>query len=311
VLAGSPGLGQEPAATAAAEHRRLAAEHLRAGRDVDAAPHLRALVEDHGSVSATLQLALLHGRAGRPQEGAELLLGALRQAPNSEELLAAFAELALAARSPERAAVALEALDRMSPAIVRYPYLLGVARMQLGDLGGAYAALARAAELAPDRALTHIALGLVLNREKRYEQARASLERALRLEPGDPDASAALAESEEGLGQLDAAERRALEVLARRPEQATANLVIGMVRMKQGRFAEARDALARAVAGDPESGKAHYQLGLAYARLGDDVASRRHLERYREVNEAIERRALELSGGRLSDDDSGGKGSEP
>jgi tetratricopeptide (TPR) repeat protein len=292
-----PASARETAELSRDEHRRLAAQHLREGRDGDAEPHLRALVDGHGSVAARLELARLRGRAGDPASGVELVLPALAQAPNSEELLLSFAELALAARAPERAEPALDALARMSPAIARHPYLLGVARMQLGDLGGAVAALGRAVELEPDRALAQIALGLVLNREKRYEQARERLERALRLEPGDADALAALAESEEGLGRLVEAERYALEALARRPAQPTAHLALGMVRMKQGRFAEARAALEAAVDGDPDSGKAHYQLGLAHARLGDEAASRRHLERYRALNEEIERRARERAGG--------------
>jgi protein O-GlcNAc transferase len=301
---------QEPPAVSAAEHRRLASQHLREGRDDQAAPHLRALIEQTDSVAARLQLARLHGRSGDPASGVEVLLAALAAAPNSEELLFSFAELTLAARAPARAVLALDPLARMSPAIARYPYLLGVARMQLGDLGGAVAALERAAELEPDRALTQIALGLVLNREKRFDQARAALERALRLEPGNLDAIAALAESEEGLDQLDFAERHAQEVLASRPRHPTANLVLGTVRMKQDRFEEARDALVVAVAGEPDSPKAHYQLSLAYARLGDAEASRRHRESYREATAAIERRALELSGARLSPAQSGGRDPE-
>ena len=43
--------------------------------------------------------------------------------------------------------------------------------------------------------------------------------------------------------------------------------------MKQERYAEARERSMRAVAADPTSAKAHYQLSLAYARLGDEQAS--------------------------------------
>jgi Tfp pilus assembly protein PilF len=66
-----------------------------------------------------------------------------------------------------------------------------------------------------------------------------------------------------------------------------------MVRMKQQRFGEARDALLKAVAVDPRSPKAHYQLSLAYARLGDEASSERHRELYqqklREIEELVRR----------------------
>ena len=94
------------------------------------------------------------------------------------------------------------------------------------------------------------------------------------------EAVAALAEAEDGLGELADAEAHAQRALAAATGHPTANLVMGMVRMKQERYAEARDALERAVAGDPGSPKAQYQLSLAYARLGDEASARRHVELY-------------------------------
>ena len=64
-----------------------------------------------------------------------------------------------------------------------------------------------------------------------------------------------------------------------------------MVRMKQERYARGpRRALERAAAADPDSPKAHYQLSLAYARLGDDGRVRTQVEIYREKLRAMEAR---------------------
>jgi Tfp pilus assembly protein PilF len=60
--------------------------------------------------------------------------------------------------------------------------------------------------------------------------------------------------------------------------------------MKQERYAEARDALLKAAAGDPASPKAQYQLSLAYARLGDPVRSQEHLDMYHRKLEEMEGR---------------------
>jgi tetratricopeptide (TPR) repeat protein len=79
----------------------------------------------------------------------------------------------------------------------------------------------------------------------------------------------------------------------RRP---TANLVLGLVRMKQERYAEAREALERAVAGDPGSPKAHYQLSLACARLGDEAGARKHVELYQAKLKEIEERVNQIQG---------------
>jgi Tfp pilus assembly protein PilF len=64
--------------------------------------------------------------------------------------------------------------------------------------------------------------------------------------------------------------------------------------MKQERYAEARGALETAVAADPESARAHYQLSLACARLGDDDGSRAQLELYRQKLHEVEERLKAL-----------------
>ncbi|PYQ25614.1 MAG: hypothetical protein DMF81_01715 [Acidobacteria bacterium] len=168
--------------------------------------------------------------------------------------------------------------------------------MQAGDMTAAVDALAEAERLEPNRVLTLVALGLAFNKRKLYAEAKPYLVRSLEREPESVEAVAALAESEEGLGELDEARAHALRAVARSPDQPTANLVLGMVLMKEERFAEARDALEKAAAADPTSAKAHYQLSLAYARLGDEARSRREVELYQKALREVEERLQELRG---------------
>jgi tetratricopeptide (TPR) repeat protein len=154
--------------------------------------------------------------------------------------------------------------------------------------------LRQAERLEPNRALTLVALGLSLNGRKLYAEAKPYLLRALDLEPDNVEAVAALAESEDGLGEIQQAEAHAQRALAKASAHATSNLVLGMVRMKQERYAEARDALAAAVAADPASPKAHYQLSLAYARLGDEASARKEVELYQRKLKEIEEKVAQL-----------------
>jgi tetratricopeptide (TPR) repeat protein len=112
--------------------------------------------------------------------------------------------------------------------------------------------------------------------------------------PESAPALAALAEAEEGLGELENAEDHARRALARSSDDPTANLVIAMVLMKQEKLPEARDALLKAAAADPASQKAHYQLSLAYARLGDPASSARHLKLYEENLKKARERVRQL-----------------
>jgi tetratricopeptide (TPR) repeat protein len=228
-------------------------------------------------------LALAHEQSeGKDLRGAlETLRQARALAPNSEEVLAAYAEASLAVRAPLSAVPVLEALTRMCPSVGQYHYLLGTALVQAGDVAAAVVPLKEAERLEPNEPPILVALGTALTERKLYPEAKPPLLHALSLAPDNVEAMAALAEAEEGLGELQPAEDHAQRALARSAGDATANQVMGMVRMKQERYAEARDALSRAVALDPCSTKAQYQLSLAYARLGDPASAEKHLARYR------------------------------
>src|SRR5207237_1382933 len=154
--------------------------------------------------------------------------------------------LSIAVAHPVGAGVSAQAADAATPSVRE---LLQTARgqMQRGDRSGALESLGRA------RVLGH----------------------ALELEPENIDALAALAEAEAGLDELAPAEYHARRALRRAVAHPTANLVMGIVSMKRERYAEAREALDKAIAANPDSPAAHYQLSLAYARLGDEANAKR------------------------------------
>ncbi|OLC51678.1 MAG: hypothetical protein AUH43_02025 [Acidobacteria bacterium 13_1_40CM_65_14] len=242
------------------------------------------------SVNELLQTARRQVQAGDASAALESLRSARALAPNSEEVLSALAQVALAARMLLPAITTLDTLTRMCPTVSQYHYLLGVALMEAGDMLAAVESLRQADRLEPERPLTLIALGLAQNSRKQYDDARRALIHALDLEPDNVDALAALAEAEAGVGELAPAEDHARRALARSDTHPTANLVMGIVLMKRERYAEARDALSKAIAADPGSSAAHYQLSLAYARLGDEANARKHVEMYQQkLREAEDR----------------------
>lgn len=246
------------------------------------------------SVRGLLDRARSLAGLGETEAVVETLRRAIEAAPNSEEVLNAYARFTLLNGEPIQAILALEPLARMHPREAEYAYLLGIARMQVGEMADAVHALADSAALDPGRALTQVALGLALNQEKRFEEARAALATALRLGPDKVEALAAMSEAAEGLGLLDEAERLAGRALAIDPDHSTALVVVGMVRLKSGDVESAKEALERAVAADAESIKGHYQLSLALARLGDREGAERHRRLSRRAQETIEERIRQL-----------------
>lgn len=273
---------------------QLAAAEISAGNVAAAERQLRSVIERFESVRAMLDLARIEARRGDSDAASQTIRRALELAPNSEEVLSAFARLSLAQRQPVPAVRALEPLQRMHPSVPDYPYLLGVARLQIGENDGAIEALHRALELQPHDPKTLTALGLAFNNQKQFAEARDVLARSVEIDPDNYEGLAALAEAEEGLGELESAERHALAALALSADHSGAHLALGKIRMNRQEHLGARDALEQAVAADPTSAKAHYQLSLAYARLGEVEKSRHHLELYRDALKQTENYLIEL-----------------
>jgi tetratricopeptide (TPR) repeat protein len=292
----------KPASAAAPVQDRAAllqqaAAAQKSGRVDEAMRLFRLAAERHQSVQAYLELARLQVRAGDSAAALTSLSKARELAPNSEDVLAAYAQVALASKRPMPAVLALQSLTRICPTVAQYHYLLGVGLMAVGDMPSADSALREANRIEPERPLTLLALGLVLNNRKQFSEARDVLARSVELQPDSIEAMAALAEAQAGLGEFDRAAVHARRVIDRVPSNATANLVIGLMMMEQKNYAAARDALQKAIASDPESPKAFYQLSLALARLGDEAGARQYVQIYQDRLRAVEERVNALRAG--------------
>jgi tetratricopeptide (TPR) repeat protein len=267
---------------------KQAAAAQQSGDYRQAARLLQLAAERYKSVVAYLELARLQSRS-KDNAAALVSLGKARElAPNSEDVLSAHAQLALASKLPVPAVLTLIPLTRMYPSVAQYHYLLGVGLMALQDFPFAVDALEEANRLEPDRALTLLALGLSLNNRKMFAEARGVLTRSLELQPESSEALAALAEAEAGAGDLDSATVHARKALETAPASATAHLVIGLVALEHRSYEDARAALLDANKADPDSAKILYQLSQVYARLGDEVSSRRYVNLYQQKLRSIE-----------------------
>ena len=255
-----------------------------ASQRIAAANHqLRSLARRFESARAQAMLSRNARQMGNRKGAVDASRRALRLAPDSEEILQLHTVNALQADLVDDAVRAVEPLARMHPEVAAYQFLLGSAWRDLGNPREAAEAFLRAVQLDPDHQPAFLPLGLALNHESRFAEAKVYLDRALAQSPDDAEILAALAEAEERLGNPTRANTLARQALSLEADQATAHLVLGLLDMAAGRFDAARLAFEQAVADDPELSKAHYQLSLAYARLGDADASKRHLDLYRQA----------------------------
>jgi len=189
----------------------------------------------------------------------------------------------------------------------------GVAAYQRADPATAIERYGRALAINPTMVQAHNNLGLALKRAGRREEAASSFAAALAAQPGYAEAAFNLAILREESGALAEAEAAYRAALAARPDWTAAlenlgNLLrsqrrpdeaqpflqraaqldggnadtagnLALLRIDQGRLAEARELAARAIAAAPETAAWHEAAGTAARLMGDFDAAAMHLAR--------------------------------
>ncbi len=204
------------------------------------------------------ELAPASDRVQRAQMWARVVLMADtpdRVGPDALEDIAYEADLFLAQPPAEksREAVCLTALGNL------------LARK--GDLESAKTKLDEAIRRDPTSAIAHAALGALLaTRRDQAAAAKTELEIALKERPTSVTALVGLARIALATGDLPGAADR-LDAALRKSDDPATRLLLGTVRLQQGKHPEAADHFQRAAILDPRSADA--LSGLGQARLGE------------------------------------------
>lgn len=258
---------------------------VRAARFEEAAELLSALAGQRpGDVPALYGAALAAFNAKRAAEAeplarraAEAALasgGAKSGAADALVLLA----VVLAVRGDDAGALkAARRAAELAPQNFDAQFTLGRALYGTGDSAGAARAFRAASALRPDDARAHFFLATALERAGDDAGALAAYRELARLKPREAEGHLGLgvllvkrggAGVEEGLSEL----ARALEV---NPDLYEARVTLGRALVARGRAAEAVEHLKRAAALAPDNPEPHYQLSIAYRRLGrrDEAAA--------------------------------------
>jgi predicted O-linked N-acetylglucosamine transferase (SPINDLY family) len=280
------------AAAAAPDHKVVANDlgvgFRLAGRLGEAeAAFARAAALDAGYAEAWHNLGLTRRALGQLAPAAEALTRAIAIAPAPLTLLA-LGVVRLALGDAEAAAMSLTHATQLAPEMAEAWFNLGLARYRLGaaTLGpdGAEAAFARAAALKPDWAEPHDALGAAHAQRGDDQGARAALERAAALAPGNPRIAANLANA---LLRDDNA--RALALLERAsagdPANAETLFTLGIARHNAGDIAGARAAWRGTLERDARHARARSAL-LMDAHYDDDATGAQLLAAAREWGRA-------------------------
>ena len=283
VAAGKPlGMAMETPSAGFAE--MLLALAIDLSRDENKAlPIALAQVARHANPAnseATILLALLHDGDGRPED-ALALLGKVR----ADDLLGGEAldveTRILGDKGDYQSALrrAQEAVQSPAAGPHDYSRLANV----LGDMerhteaAAAYGeAIARSERGGNSQLWTlHLLRAASLEQADRWGEAKAELEKAMKLEPEN-----ALLLNFLGYGklergeELDVAEAMIRKASALRPDDASITDSLGWALFKRGRTSEAIETLSRAAAGDPAQAEIHEHLGDALFTAGRRIEAR-------------------------------------
>ena len=130
----------------------------------------------------------------------------------------------------------------------------------------------QAADLAPNDARPHLALGSLFLTENKPQLAQAEFMRALELDPKNAPAHVALGNIYNDQAQYPTAESQYRAALALDPSKSEYHADLGTVLAKENRPADAQTELRTAIGFDPKNAQAHYELGTLLATMPDHAA---------------------------------------
>ena len=145
----------------------------------------------------------------------------------------------------------------------------GIALLDAQQYQASVDAFKRVASLRPDYADAWTNMAAVEIPWERYSDAKAHLEQALTLLPGDPRALYYRALVERNAGQVKEAIADLEAMVEKYPRSRDGLRELGFSYYQQHDYAKARDAYERLQAVDPDDLAAHYQLAILYRRLGE------------------------------------------
>ncbi|HEX8163624.1 MAG TPA: tetratricopeptide repeat protein [Pyrinomonadaceae bacterium] len=150
--------------------------------------------------------------------------------------------------------------------------LLGMALVSQskGDARSASGYLSRAKALIADSPEMLYRFAVAALRSDLFEDARAALERAVQLRPGEAAYLVALGAAWLKKPDLFESERVFHRALALRPDDPQAQMYLGYILLKQKKYPEAREWLEKSVGGDKATPETFYYLGVIAQEQNED-----------------------------------------
>jgi len=232
-----------------------------------------ALTLNPECVACQQSLAEVAVRQGDTEKALAHLIAAKKRDPENPQILFEFGKVCLQRNLLDDALPALEKAVSLKPDSEPYVYVLASANVARHNLTKAASLFGELLQKHPHDAILSYAMGAVYYLQGKYAEAEVSLKESLRVQHEQVAASYYLGLTYNSEGQDDQAVAIFRDLLKSYPKHAPSYVKLGGILLRQHQYDEAQQALDRAVALDPGSVEAHYQMGLLLRRLGKTAES--------------------------------------
>ena len=249
-------------------HLGIAQAYEKMGRDQDAITQFeRALLIYPRALIAHLHLAGLYMKMGLDDKAAQHLDVSPLLRQRSAFRLVAAGDRHMKEKKYGEAVDAYQKSLEMSPSNPDFLSRLGLAYAAMGQDERAKREYERALEINPRSLHARIYLGAYFLKNGLWEKAAEQFQEALRIAPEHADALNNLGIAHHQMGRPEEAEAELRKALALRPDSA--EIKKNLENVTSGSVATPPMQLEHEVKTDPQSARAHYNLGSAYGNKGD------------------------------------------
>lgn len=260
---------------------------------------------DPKSFDAYFQAARVASKQNDFKGESTLLTSALALRPDDIETLRHIVLARMRAGIPVPAVSAAQHLYSLQPDDPDALYLLAAALANHAEWHEARPIGEKLVKLRDDAA-SHVVFGMVLLNDGDIEGASQQIERALERNPDETEAHYYKGVIARQHGDLPGAIKEMEIVVAANPKHVLAQGELGTLSMQTGNVEGARKAFEQALSVRPDVPENHYQLALAYSRLGLPDKAREQMAEFQKL-----RKAADLAKARGSDPADPPSGSKP
>ncbi len=186
-------------------------------------------------------------------------------------------DVALMPAAAAAAAASAAAEAKADPAVLAYNE--GAQLYNAGKVPEAVVKFQEAVTLKPDMIAGWQALARVSIQTKDYAKAIESANKALAVDPDDPDMYSVLYRAYTATGDKE----KAAEAKKKMPLDAATLFNDAARLINSGKDAEAEPLLRQAIAADEKFAQAYYELGMVYVRMGKNAEAKTNLQKYLEL----------------------------